>query len=111
MNNITDFSDNPVYVKDAKRTIIEMGSKGDIDKNGNFKYDVAGVYSKVEYTHENPNNTAVMKNYEQEGWLGHAAVTYDDHKSFTAKVAYTYADEDSAANISRSDDNIWCGND
>lgn len=111
MNNITDFSDNPVYVKDAKRTIIEMGSKGDIDKNGNFKYDVAGVYSKVEYTHENPNNTAVMKNYEQEGWLGHAAVTYDDHKSFTAKVAYTYADEDSAANISRSDDNRWCGND
>ncbi len=92
-------------VTDAKRTIIEAGAKGHIDGDGNYKYDVGGVYSKIDY-----DRIVDGKNVSssEDGWLGYAAVEYDNKSDWKVKASYAYANEESAANISRRDDNAWC---
>ena len=81
-----------------KRTIVEFGSHGKITKNNKVTYDVAGVYSS-------------LKEADQKGWLGHVAVNYDSHKQLTAKVAYTFADEESHASINTENFNSYCQGD
>ena len=103
-------------VKDIKRTVVEFGAKGELSKDGKFAYDAAGVYSKVQYssldpnTYQDPDPAKVRYNsHDEDGWMAHAAVKYDNKKDWTAKVSYTYADDKSAASINRRDDNVWCG--
>ena len=103
-------------VKDIKRTVVEFGAKGELSKDGKFGYDAAGVYSKVQYssldpnTYQDPDPAKVRYNsHDEDGWMAHAAVKYDNKKDWTAKVSYTYADDKSAASINRRDDNVWCG--
>ena len=78
-----------------KRTIVEFGSHGKITKNNKVTYDVAGVYSS-------------LKEADQKGWLGHVAVNYDSQKQLTAKVAYTFADDESNSAISSEQFNSYC---
>lgn len=92
-------------VTDASRTIVELGAKGNIDGDGNYKYDVGGVYSKIDY--ERVKDGQKVSSTE-DGWMGYAAVEYDNKRDWNVKASYAYADEESAANISRRDDNAWC---
>lgn len=92
-------------VTDANRTVIELGAKGNIDGNGNYKYDAGGVYSKIDYDQRIAGG---KKSSSEDGWMGYAAVEYDNQRDWKVKASYAYADEESAANISRRDDNAWC---
>ena len=78
-----------------KKTVVEFGSHGKITKDNKVTYDVAGVYSS-------------LKEADQKGWLGHVAVNYDSQKQLTAKVAYTFADDESVSAISSEQFNSYC---
>ena len=92
----------------GKATRVEFGSSGRISGNNDkFTYDVAGVYSKVEKIKPVLKGDRLALS-DQSGWLAHAALNYDDHEQFNAKVAYTMADDESIADIARRDDNRWC---
>ena len=71
---------------------IEFGSSGKLSNNNDkVKYDLGLVYSKIE------NGKAADE--DATGILGHVAVKYDDQKQLKARLAYTFADEESHANI------------
>ena len=93
-------------VTDASRTIVELGAKGNIDGDGNYKYDVGGVYSKIDYERIREDGEKVSST--EDGWMTYVAVEYDNKRDWNVKASYAYADEESAANISRRDDNAWC---
>ena len=80
-NEITAAGDN------EKATRVEFGSSGKLSNNNDkVKYDLGLVYSD-------------LKEADQSGMLGHVAVKYDDQKQLKAKLAYTFADDESNANI------------
>ena len=86
-NNGNALADN------RKETRYEFGSWGKInEKNDKLSYDLAFVYSDIE------DGNGAGK--DAQGLLGHIALKYDSKKQFTAKVSYTYADDESNANIS-----------
>ena len=93
-------------VTDASRTIVELGAKGNIDGDGNYKYDVGGVYSKIDYERIREDGEKVSST--EDGWMTYVAVEYDNKRDWNVKASYAYANEESAANISRRDDNAWC---
>ena len=71
-----------------KKTVIELGASGKLSNNNDkVKYDLGIVYSD-------------LKEADQSGILGHVAVKYDDQKQLKAKLAYTFADDESNHNIS-----------
>ncbi len=71
---------------------IEFGSAGKLSNNNEkVRYDLGLVYSKIE------NGKAADE--DATGILGHVAVKYDDQKQLQAKLAYTWADDESHANI------------
>ena len=71
-----------------KKTVVEFGSEGKLSNNNEkVRYDLGLVYSD-------------LKEADQSGILGHVAVKYDDQKQLKAKLAYTFADDESNANIS-----------
>ena len=79
-----------------KKMIIELGSHGPISNNNEkVSYDVAAVYSDI-------------KESDQKGWLGHVVINYDSQKQLTAKVAYTFADDESYSAISSEQYNSYC---
>ena len=87
------------HVKDMR---IEMGASGRIGKTtSGLTYDLAGVYNNLETFAKYPNN----RNVDLKGWLTHVAVKYDKGKDLNFKLAYTYADDESFANIKRDDFN------
>jgi hypothetical protein len=70
-----------------KETRVEFGASGKLSNNNEkVKYDLGLVYSD-------------LKEADQSGMLGHVAVKYDDQKQLQAKLAYTFADDESNANI------------
>ena len=70
-----------------KATRIEFGASGKLSNNNDkVKYDLGLVHSD-------------LKEADQSGILGHVAIKYDDQKQLTAKLAYTWADDESNANI------------
>jgi hypothetical protein len=71
---------------------VEFGSEGKLSNNNEkVRYDLGLVYSKIE-NGKTPTEDAT-------GILGHVAVKYDDQKQLKAKLAYTWADDESNANI------------
>ncbi len=81
------------YADNRKETRYELGSWGKLnDKQDRFTYDLAFVYSDVE-----DGNAAGS---DAQGLLSHIAFNYDSKKQFSAKIAYTRADDESNANIS-----------
>ena len=95
-----------------KETRIEFGASGKLGKKDTSKwgYDLAAVYSKVT---DNKINPVTGQIEDEKGWLGHVAVKYDSKKQLTAKLAYTFADEESnheinAGNLSNLHDNRYC---
>ena len=83
-----------------KETRVEFGSSGKISKdNNNLAYDLAGVYSDTQNTGSLLDSETKHRKHEK-GWLVHGAINYDSHKQVNAKLAYTYADDGSNANLS-----------
>ena len=71
---------------------VEFGASGKLSNNNEkVRYDLGLVYSKIE-NGKTPTEDAT-------GILGHVAVKYDDQKQLKAKLAYTFADDESNANI------------
>ncbi len=78
-----------------KATRVEFGSEGKLSNNNEkVRYDLGLVYSD-------------LKEADQSGILGHVAVKYDDQKQLKAKLAYTFADDESNANISTENYNSY----
>jgi hypothetical protein len=84
------------YLDDnEKRTVIELGASGKLSNNNDkLRYDIGFVHSD-------------LKEADQSGFLGHVAVKYDDQKQFTAKLAYTFADDEYAGTISTENMNRY----
>lgn len=75
-----------------KKMVVEFGASGKLSNNNEkVKYDLGLVYSDV----ENGNGA----NDDAKGMLAHVAVKYDDQKQLKAKLAYTFADDESRHNI------------
>jgi hypothetical protein len=87
------YDDNGNALADnRKETRYEFGSWGKLNKKQDkFTYDLAFVYSDIE-----DGNGAGS---DAQGLLSHVAFNYDSKKQFTAKIAYTRADDESNANI------------
>ncbi len=84
---------------------IELGSHGRISNNNDkLTYDVAAVYSKIEDAKLNESGEFE----DGKGWLGHVAINYDSQKQLTAKLAYTFGDEDSLSAVSVDNNNRYC---
>ena len=82
-----------------------MGASGSIGKKkANLTYDLAGVYNK--FTDSVILNDGRIVDYK--GWLSYGAIKYDNKKDFNFKLAYTYAEENSFAEIKRKDFNSYC---
>ena len=78
----------PALADNEKKTVVELGASGKLSNNNDkVKYDLGIVYSD-------------LKEADQSGILGHVAVKYDDQKQLKAKLAYTFADDESRHNIS-----------
>ena len=74
-------------VSNEKATRIELGASGKLSNNNDkLRYDIGLVHSD-------------LKEADQSGILGHVAIKYDDQKQLQAKLAYTFADDESHANI------------
>ncbi len=87
-----------------KRWDVEFGSKGPIGSNDHWSYDLGFVYTDYELNVHNTvadtvANTAWISP-EMQGWMGHGAVKWDSKKHWAAKLAYTFADDESIGAIS-----------
>ncbi|GAB1351564.1 hypothetical protein MASR1M12_02940 [Erysipelotrichia bacterium] len=86
-----------------KRWDVEFGSKGPIGNNGHWDYDLGFVYTNYEL--DIVNNAA--NNFispEMQGWMGHVAVKWDSKKEWAAKLAFTFADDESMGAIALDND-------
>ena len=85
-----------------KEMRVEFGSSGKLSNNNEkVTYDLGLVYSSTDNTTINQQGQLD----DESGILGHIAVKYDDQKQLTAKLAYTWADEEVRANINNSVEN------
>ncbi|EKD83670.1 MAG: hypothetical protein ACD_39C00533G0001, partial [uncultured bacterium] len=98
LNNI-----NPVaggtYQTSDKRWDVEFGSKGQIGKNGHWNYDLGFAYTNYELDVTNTAATTWISP-EMQGWMGHVAAKWDSKNQWTAKVSYTFADDETPGAIS-----------
>lgn len=87
------YDKNGVAYEDNRKEIrYEFGSYGKLtNKNDKYTYDLGLVYSDIEDGNGQGDNA--------QGLLGHFAFSYDSKKEFGAKLSYTYADDESKANI------------
>ena len=84
-----------------KELRYELGSSGKLSNNQDkLSYDLGLVYSDIEDGNGVGNDA--------QGLLGHIALKYDSKKQFTAKFAYTYADDESNANVKVENLNDYC---
>jgi hypothetical protein len=99
--NIDEGIDNNFNLSNNKQMRVEFGSSGKLSNNNDkVKYDLGLVYSSTD------NTTIKNGNVDDEsGILGHVAVKYDDQKQLTAKLSYTWADDEVYANINDSVEN------
>jgi len=92
--------------KSDSRWDVEFGSKGPIGNNGHWDYDLGFVYTSYELD-INAGVTAGVNDWispEMEGWMGHVAVKWDSKKEWAAKLAYTFADDESMGGIALDND-------
>jgi len=91
-----------------KRWDVEFGSKGPIGGNGHWSYDLGFVYTNYEADVLNTAaDTAAFSAWispEMNGWMGHGAVKWDSKKHWAAKLAGTFADDESVGAISINND-------
>jgi len=85
---------------------VEFGSKGPIGNNGHWDYDLGFVYSNYELDVNNNAVTAATPfiSPEMQGWMGHVAVKWDSKKEWAAKLAFTFADDESMGAIALDND-------
>ena len=87
---------------------VEFGSKGPIGKNGHWDYDLGFAYTNYELDVVNTAATTWISP-EMQGWMGHVAVKWDTKKEWAAKLAYTFADDESLGAVSITNDLRYCG--
>ena len=87
------YDDRGMPFEDNRREYrYEFGSIGRLsNKNDKYTYDLGFVYSDIE--------DGIAPNYNAQGLLGHISFNYDSKNQFTAKLSYTFADDESSANI------------
>ncbi len=93
--------------KSDSRWDVEFGSKGPIGNNGHWDYDLGFAYTNYEVDIIQ-NLAGILIQPEMEGWMGHVAVKWDSRKEWAAKLAYTFADEESMGAISLNNDLRYC---
>jgi len=86
-----------------KRWDVEFGSKGPIGNNGHWDYDLGFVYTNYELDIVN-NAANAFISPEMQGWMGHVAVKWDSKKEWAAKLAFTFADDQSMGAIALDND-------
>lgn len=89
---------------------VEFGSKGPIGNNGHWDYDLGFAYTGYELD-VNAGTTVGVNNWlspEMEGWMGHVAVKWDSKKEWAAKLAYTFADDESVGALALNNDMRYC---
>ena len=89
--------------KSDKRYDVEFGSKGPIGNNGHWDYDLGFAYTNYEIDIVQ-NALANFIQPEMQGWMGHVAVKWDSKKEWAAKLAYTFADEESMGALAIDND-------
>jgi hypothetical protein len=94
---------NPLQTSD-KRWDVEFGAKGPIGNNGHWDYDLGFAYTNYEV--DVVNNVAGTNwiSPEMQGWMGHVAVKWDSKKEWAAKLAYTFADDESMGGYALDND-------
>jgi len=85
---------------------VEFGSKGPIGTNGHWDYDLGFAYTNYEVDIVNPAGNLIQP--EMQGWMGHVAVKWDSKKEWAAKLAYTFADDESMGAIAINNDLRYC---
>ncbi|MBU1106508.1 MAG: S-layer homology domain-containing protein [Candidatus Riflebacteria bacterium] len=92
--------------KSDKRWDVEFGSKGPIGNNGHWDYDLGFAYTNYELDVVNTAATAANPwiSPEMQGWMGHVAVKWDSKKEWAAKLAYTFADDETLGGIAVNND-------
>ena len=75
--------------KDINKFITELGSKGNLTKDGKLRYDVAMVASSNERT--NMYNRG--RKDKATGYMEHVGIAWDSDPNLTVKASYTTADE------------------
>ncbi|EKD81073.1 MAG: S-layer-like protein y protein [uncultured bacterium] len=96
--------------KSDSRWDVEFGSKGPIGNNGHWDYDLGFVYTNYELDVVNTAATAANPwiSPEMQSWMGHVAVKWDSKKEWAAKLAYTFADDESMGGIALNNDLRYC---
>ena len=87
----------------SKRWDVEFGSKGPIGNNGHWDYDLGFAYTNYEIDVVNVAGTNWISP-EMQGWMGHVAVKWDSKKEWAAKLAFTFADDESMGAIALDND-------
>ncbi|HMM59862.1 MAG TPA: S-layer homology domain-containing protein [Candidatus Rifleibacterium sp.] len=82
---------------------VEFGSKGPIGNNGHWDYDLGFVYTNYELDVYNVAGSNLISP-EMQGWMGHVAVKWDSKKEWAAKLAFTFADDESMGAIALDND-------
>jgi hypothetical protein len=85
-----------------KRWDVEFGAKGPIGNNGHWDYDLGFAYTNYEIDIYNP--AANLISPEMQGWMGHVAVKWDSKREWAAKLAYTFADDESMGGYALDND-------
>jgi len=85
---------------------VEFGSKGPIGSNGHWDYDLGFAYTNYEVDIVNPAGNLIQP--EMQGWMGHVAVKWDSRKEWAAKLAYTFADDESMGALAINNDLRYC---
>ncbi len=84
---------------------VEFGSKGPIGNNGHWDYDLGFAYTAYEMDVVNNKTVASdLLSPEMEGWMGHVAVKWDSKKEWAAKLAFTFADDESVGGLALNND-------
>ena len=95
---------DPGQMKEDKRWDVEFGSRGPIGHSGHWDYDLGLVYTNYEASIVNDTTTNPWINPSMEGWMGHAAVKWDSKREWAAKLAYTWADDESIGALALDND-------
>lgn len=85
---------------------VEFGAKGPIGNNGHWDYDLGFAYTNYEIDIVNDATTAANPfiSPEMQGWMGHVAVKWDSKREWAAKLAYTFADDESMGGYALDND-------
>lgn len=91
-----------------ERWDVEFGAKGPIGNNGHWDYDLGFAYTNYDMSIANTAaDTAANSAWispDLAGWMGHVAVKWDSKREWAAKLAYTFADDESIGGIALDND-------